>query len=86
MRTQKQLIKTTCPELKTIFINIYLKESMKEIQFDNKIDKKRRFFLSEYSIISAKLDISYKVKIMRVLNLDSIKMKKLFFRLFSNGK
>jgi hypothetical protein len=59
---------------------------MKEIQFDNKIDKKRRFFLSEYSIISAKLDISYKVKIMRVLNLDSIKMKKLFFRLFSNGK
>lgn len=59
---------------------------MKEIQFDNTIEKKRSAFLTEYSIVSGQLDVAYKVKIKKVLKLDSNKMRRFFSRLFSIGK
>jgi len=59
---------------------------MKKIQFDNTIEKKRNVFLSEYSIISGQLDVAYKVKVKKVVKLDSNKMRSFFSRLFSIGK
>jgi hypothetical protein len=59
---------------------------MKKIQFENTIEKKRSGFLSEYSIISGQLDVAYKVKVKKVVKLDSNKMRSFFSRLFSIGK